>query len=87
MRGGLLLNLERLVDQRPHLGGVLVGVHRLDHAGGLVVLEDGHRLAAVGVEARLEMITKEMGEPFLNGITPSFATARVRIYDSYWNWV
>ena len=40
-----------------------------------------------GVEARLEMITKEMGEPFLNGIAPSFATARVRIYDSYWNWV
>ena len=40
-----------------------------------------------GVEKRMGIITEEMGETFLNGITPSFTTARVRIFDSYWNWV
>ena len=40
-----------------------------------------------GVEKRMGVITEEMGETFLNGITPSFTVARVRIFDSYWNWV
>jgi phosphopantetheine--protein transferase-like protein len=55
------------------------------HASSATVSDLTDSLAASS--ARLDSLTAELGSDLVDGIVPLFDEAKVRTYDSYWNWV
>ncbi|KJK60840.1 hypothetical protein P875_00042921 [Aspergillus parasiticus SU-1] len=45
------------------------------------------QLATVKLQEQLDFITAEVGDVFISGIRPLWAAAKVRRYNSSWNWV
>ena len=38
------------------------------------------------VQTELDILSKELGEAYTEGIKPKFSSLKARVYDSYWNW-
>ena len=54
---------------------------------------EGHRLAdaqkaeALALQDKLDLISREHGDEYINGIQPSFDPLKARHFNSSWNWV
>ncbi|TFK27788.1 fatty acid synthetase alpha subunit [Coprinopsis marcescibilis] len=47
---------------------------------------DAEKATAVALQARLDSITREHGDSYLDGIQPRFDPLKARHFDSSWNW-
>lgn len=48
---------------------------------------DAEKVRAEGLQSRLDTITREHGDTYLDGIQPRFDALKARHFDSSWNWV
>ncbi|KAH0585247.1 hypothetical protein H2248_008491 [Termitomyces sp. 'cryptogamus'] len=48
---------------------------------------DQEKAASIALQAKLDSITREHGDTYIEGIQPRFDPLKVRHFDSSWNWV
>jgi len=51
------------------------------------ILFDKERATSAQLQARLDNISREHGDPYIDGIQPVFDALKARHFDSSWNWV
>lgn len=51
------------------------------------ILFDKEKARSAALQSRLDSITREHGESYLDGIQPIFEPLKARHFDSSWNWV
>ncbi|KAJ3255887.1 3-oxoacyl-[acyl-carrier-protein] synthase [Boothiomyces macroporosus] len=50
-------------------------------------LLDKEKVRSEGLQSQLDLINKEHGDSYINGIKPVFSLLKARHFDSSWNWV
>lgn len=91
--GGAVINSEEFLkfqaDQHKfaaqHVELYMCYLGRDSRAGGIAF--DKEKANSIALQARLDSITREHGDAYLDGIQPRFDILKARHFDSSWNWV